>query len=199
MSVSPASPGTKPHDVEDTPEEELLYRTLAAHSDDTHTKFTHEQVRLIKRMFDRVDTAGKGEVGTHELQDMLLRVGDDTAHRVLKDLIASGAERLSFPDFVRTFQKRLTVDEACRMMDVEVTYIQSMGIDTKQLEQMEHFRATKGERRNSQHMSSNSLLGSGDHSRDNSQRPSVSGEKADILTEYRREFGLPDEEETKEK
>ena len=184
-----------------TPEEEQLLRTLAAHSDDVHQKFTIEQVRSIKRLFDRADTEKTGTANSGELRDILLRIGDETAHKILKELVARGVERLTFPEFVRTFQARMSADDACRLMDLEVQYIQSMGIDTKELQQMEDFRATKLERSRresnsgiSQSSSStthnNSSSGLQRHSSSVTRRTSSMPNDVD---DYKREFGLEEE------
>jgi hypothetical protein len=188
--MSHSSP-LRSHKDLDGPEEEALYRALAEHSDSAHTKLTLDQVRLIKRMFDRSDKKQQGYLQREEIESMLLSVGDDVAHRVLRDLINSDISRLTFPDFVRTVQSRLSVEETVRLMDLEVEYIQSMGIDTQQLQQMENFKATKQLRSfRSQHKEH--VLGS-----DPGRRSSVTAERRpsapNDVEEYRKEFGFEEQ------
>jgi len=141
---SPTSPMRKQY----TEEEEELFAALAGHTCDasTQVQLTQDQVRSIHVLFDKADHNKTGFVDSRTLEDKLLRIGDSTAHRVIRELVDEGVSDMTFPQFVKVLQQRLTSDEATRLEDTTTEYLETMGIDQVVKEEQSNFAATKERR-----------------------------------------------------
>lgn len=131
----------------DTVEDEVLYAKLVKAS---RSLFNVDQVRLLKRAFNRADKDRNGIVETAELELMLKTISSDVTSRVVKELIdACEHQALSFPAFIQLLCSRLSTDEALLLLAMEDNYIRSMGIDAREQREFEAWRLKKDERRRS--------------------------------------------------
>ncbi len=181
----------KPPEMKDTPEEELTYLSLATASNNC---FTTDDVRLIRRMFDRADTNGDGIVNCTELAALLSSLGD-VSGRLIKAVLDDDAEdqQWSFTAFVHWTRVKLSSDDRLKLMTMEIDYIRSMGIDRSEEQAQKEFSSHRAERKKSQgnllthHDSSESMGYSG--ARRASKTYSNSAKPNDVDA-YKSEFGL---------
>ncbi|KAG6612585.1 EF hand protein [Phytophthora cinnamomi] len=80
------------------------HRWLDKHGRDSHLKATREQLALMRRWFDSLDTDGSGEVGLDELEDPLVSVGlacsrDDVQH-LIEEVDLNGTGGVTFDAFL---------------------------------------------------------------------------------------------------
>jgi len=168
--------------LKDLPEEEEVYRSLAEASQGV---FSVEQVRVIRRVFDRADEDGNFFVDLSELRRALQHLDDNVATRVLQEILASSGheDKWSFPAFVHMMRLKLTSDERVQLIAQEEEYIRSMGIDDAEQRSQEEFRQFRDERRRSQLLKPSVTT---DRPQPSPRRPSLPND----VEEYRREFGL---------
>lgn len=172
--------------VKDTFEDETMYVELAKAS---HGAFSHDQVRLIRRVFDHADVDKNGIVELHELENMLLTIGDSVATRVMKEVLARAPRESvipgwNFSNFVRFMCEKLTSDEALKILTMEEDYIRSMGITEEEQKDMAEFRKNREVRRSS--VSLGGRRNSKPNNRQIQHRPSMPND----VIEYKHEFGL---------
>ena len=133
--------------MKDTVEEEATYASLATASNNC---FTVDDVRLIRRMFDRADQDNNGLVDRKELE-LLLSTLDDASRKlieaVLKDELAE--QSWSFPAFVHWTRVKLSSNDRLKLMTQEIEYIRSMGIDKAEEVAQKEFSSHREERKKS--------------------------------------------------
>lgn len=178
--------GKSPHE-KDFPEEEAVYKSL---SEASQGCFTVDEVRIIRRLFDRADEDGNRFVDTVELRSALKNLHENVATRVVEEILSDSdsESKWSFPAFVHMMRVRLTSDERIQLIAMEEEYIRSMGIDDEEKESLVQFRTFREERRQSAIMShkrsaDSSLTGDDRHA---VRRQSIPND----VDEYKREFGL---------
>lgn len=170
--------------VKDSEDEEALYKSL---SDASHGCYSIDQVRLIRRVFDRADKDGDGFVDHNELEQWLLQIGNEVSTRVLKAVLDAEQGKLSFHHFVDLMRHRLSEDEALQLMAMEEEYIKSMGIDEEEQRQMEAFRQGRDSRR-----SSRIEFDAAPHDPAPRVHHPPHSSKPNDVDEYKHEFGLDD-------
>lgn len=172
----------------DYPEEETVNKSLAEASQGC---FNIDEVRIIRRLFDRADEDGNRFVDTVELRTALKNLHENVATRVIEEILndSDSESKWSFPAFVHMMRRRLTSDERIHLIAMEEEYIRSMGIDDQEKESLEQFRTFREERRASavsSHKRSAENSYSGEERLPAVRRQSVPND----VEEYRREFGL---------
>ncbi|POM73125.1 Caltractin [Phytophthora palmivora] len=80
------------------------HRWLDKHGRNSNLKTTREQLALMRRWFDSLDTDGSGEVGLDELEDPLVSVGlatsrDDVQH-LIEEVDVNGTGSVTFEAFL---------------------------------------------------------------------------------------------------
>lgn len=165
----------------DLPEEEAIYKSLA---DASQGVFTVDQVRVIRRVFDRADEDGNFFVDLVELKLALRNLHENVATRVLEEILTSSGheDKWSFPAFVHMMRLKLSSDERVQLIAMEEEYIRSMGIDNAEQKSLEEFRSFREERRKSQMLKP---LNHSDRPHPPARRPSLPND----VEEYKREFG----------
>lgn len=187
MAFTPFQASTKgksPYE-KDMPEEEAVYKSLAEASQGCYTT---DQVRVIRRLFDRADEDGNRFVDTVELRGALKNLHENVATRVLEELLADSdsESKWSFPAFVHMMRVKLTSDERIHLIAMEEEYIRSMGINDEEQKSLEQFRSFREERRRSTILKKPSDAGVEHVDRHPARRPSMPND----VDEYKREFGL---------
>lgn len=168
--------------LKDLPEEESVYRSL---SEASQGVFSVDQVRVIRRVFDRADEDGNFFVDIAELRLALRNLHENVATRVLEEILASSGheDKWSFPAFVHMMRLKLSSDERVQLIAMEEEYIRSMGIDDAEQKSLEEFRNFREERRKSQMLKPQTLT-------DRPHPPPRRQSHPNDVDEYRREFGL---------
>lgn len=177
--------GKSPYE-KDFPEEEAVYKSLAEASQGC---FSTDEVRIIRRLFDRADEDGNRFVDTSELRGALKSLHENVATRVLEEVLkeSDNESKWSFPAFVHMMRVRLTSDERIHLIAMEEEYIRSMGIDQQEQKSLEQFRSFREERRRSSVLKKPAQEGSGaSDDRHQARRSSLPND----VDEYKREFGL---------
>lgn len=171
--------------VRDMPEEEEVYKSLA---DASNGVFTVEEVRLVRRVFDRADEDGNRFVDKNELRLALQHLDENVATRVLEEILKdpTSENKWSFPAFVHMMRVRLTSDERIHLLAMEEEYIRSMGIDQEEQKSLEQFRSFREERRKSTALKPPSPNVERHHLNTLNRRQSIPND----VDEYKREFGL---------
>jgi Ca2+-binding EF-hand superfamily protein len=172
----------------DFPEEEAVYKSLAEASQGC---FSIDEVRIIRRLFDRADEDGNRFVDTLELRTALKNLHENVATRVIEEILtdSDSESKWSFPAFVHMMRRRLTSDERIHLIAMEEEYIRSMGIDDEEKESLVQFRTLKEERR----ASAISHKRSAENSYSGEERLPAATRRQSVpndVEEYRREFGL---------
>lgn len=167
----------------DLPAEENVYKSLA---DASQGVFTVDQVRVIRRVFDRADEDGNFFVDKEELRLALKNLHEGVATRVLEEILQeSGTEsKWSFQAFVHMVRMRLSSDERIHLIAMEEEYIRSMGIDDAEQESLQQFRSFREERRKSNLNKPPAVA---------TDRQAAAVRRASVpndVDEYKREFGL---------
>lgn len=175
----------KPPTMKDLPEEEKMYLSLAAASNQS---FTVDDVRVIRRIFDRADLDNNGFVDRAELEASVLSTLDVASKKMITAVLEedNAESSWSFPAFVHWTRVRLGSDGRLKLMAQEIGYVRSMGIDRDEEEAQKHFSREKDKRK----MSSGELT----HPKpDMARRVSKSYANSTVPNDedaYKREFGL---------
>lgn len=170
----------------DLPEEELVYKSLA---DASQGCFSVDEVRVIRRLFDRADEDGNRFVDTQELNSALRNLHENVATRVIEEVLkeSDGESKWSFPAFVHMMRVRLTSDERIHLIAMEEEYIRSMGIDQEEQKSLQQFRSFREERRKSSLVAKPHIPADGGDARHAVVRRTSA---PNDVEEYKREFGF---------
>ena len=184
----------KPAEMRDTLEEEATYASLATASNNC---FTVDDVRLIRRMFDRADQDNNGLVDRKELE-LLLSTLDDASRKLIDAVLTdeSAEQSWSFPAFVHWTRVKLSSNDRLKLMTQEIEYIRSMGIDKAEEVAQKEFNSHREERKKSlanlhEHAAaSDHQLSSSSNAQRRQSRTYANSSVPNDVEAYKTEFGL---------